>query len=73
MQDENSNGMTIEYIVENYSRMVTSICRRMIQNKEAAKDAVQEVWFEVVKSLKSFQSCCQNGQRGTLIFHPLSE
>lgn len=55
MQAENSSNMTIEYIVENYGSMVASICRRMIQNKEAAKDAVQEVWLEVAKSLKSFR------------------
>lgn len=55
MNDDNCNGLTIEYIVENYGSMVTSICRRMIQNEEAAKDASQEVWLEVVKSLKSFR------------------
>jgi RNA polymerase sigma-70 factor (ECF subfamily) len=35
--------------------MVASICRRMIQSKEAAEDAVQEVWLEVNKSLKTFR------------------
>jgi len=51
MQAEKSNNMTIEYIVENYGKMVASICRRMIQNKQTAEDAVQEVWVEVVKCL----------------------
>lgn len=55
MEDEKGSNLTIEYIIESYGRMVTSICRRMIQNKETAKDAVQEVWLEVVKSLKSFR------------------
>jgi RNA polymerase sigma-70 factor (ECF subfamily) len=55
MQDENGNDITIEYIVENYGRMVASICRRMIQNRETAKDAVQEVWLEAAKGLKSFR------------------
>lgn len=35
--------------------MVASICRRMIQNRETAEDAVQEVWLEVNKSLKTFR------------------
>lgn len=56
MQNENYTDLTIEYIIENYSRMVTSICRRMIQNEETAKDALQEVWLEIVKSLKSFRN-----------------
>lgn len=56
MKDQNSNDMTMEYIVENYGRMVASICRRMIQNQEGAKDAAQEVWLEVAKSLKSFRN-----------------
>jgi len=55
MQNENNSDLTFEYIIENYSGMVTSICRRMIQNKERAEDAAQEVWFEVSKNLKSFR------------------
>lgn len=50
-----SNGMTIEYIIENYKSMIDSICRRMIQNRETAEDAVQEVWVEVTKTLKTFR------------------
>jgi RNA polymerase sigma factor (sigma-70 family) len=55
MHSENSNLITIEQIMENYGSMVFSICRRMIQNKETAKDAAQEVWLEVAKSLKTFR------------------
>lgn len=56
MQAEKCNDITIEYIVENYGKMVASICRRMIQDKQTAEDAVQEVWVEVVKSLDSFRN-----------------
>lgn len=52
----NNDSLTIEYIVENYGRMVTTICRRMIQNEEASKDAVQEVWLELVKNLQYFRN-----------------
>jgi len=55
MESENSNSITIEYVIENYGSMVASICRRMIQNKDTAEDAVQEVWLEVNKSLKTFR------------------
>lgn len=56
MDTNKNDSLTIEYIVENYGRMVTSICRRMIQNEEASKDAVQEVWLELVKSLQYFRN-----------------
>jgi RNA polymerase sigma factor (sigma-70 family) len=34
--------------------MVSSISHRMIQNKELSKEASQEVWYEVIKSINSF-------------------
>jgi len=55
MQDKNNNCLTIECLIENYGGMVASICKRMIQNKETAEDAAQDVWLEVAKSLSSFR------------------
>lgn len=55
MESVINNNLTIEYIIENYGKMVNSICRRMIQNRDTVEDAVQEVWLEVNKSLKSFR------------------
>lgn len=49
------NNLTIEYIIENYEKMVCAICRRMMQNKDNVEDATQEVWLEVSKSLKNFR------------------
>lgn len=46
---------TPEDIVAAYGRLVSSLCHRMIQDHETAKDAAQEVWLEVIKSLPSFQ------------------
>ncbi|NPV91787.1 MAG: sigma-70 family RNA polymerase sigma factor [Firmicutes bacterium] len=45
----------IEEVVSTYRGLVSSICRRMIQNPEAVKDAEQEVWLEVVRSYPSFR------------------
>lgn len=47
--------MPPEQIIREYGPLVSSICRRMIQDEETAKDAAQEVWIEVVNSLPSFQ------------------
>ena len=35
--------------------MVSAISHRMIQNPELAKDAVQEAWMEILKSLNTFK------------------
>ena len=44
----------LETIIEQYGTMVSAIAHRMIQNKEVAKEAAQEVWFEIIKSISSF-------------------
>ena len=49
----------LKEIVEQYGVMVSSIAHRMIQNKEIAKEAAQEVWYEIIKSIDSF-----NGESG---------
>ena len=41
-------------IVKQYGTLVASISHRMIQNKEVAKEAVQEAWYEIIKSIESF-------------------
>lgn len=50
-------------LVEQYGRMVATIAHRMIQNKEIAKEAAQEVWYEIFKSLSSLMVIlnCQRG------------
>jgi RNA polymerase sigma factor (sigma-70 family) len=48
--------MKLEDIVEHYGTMVATIANRMIQNREIAKEAAQEVWYEVFKSLPSFNA-----------------
>lgn len=43
-------------MVEEYGKMVSAICRKMLQNNEIAEDAAQEVWVEVVKSYPQFDN-----------------
>lgn len=44
-----------EQIVEQYGSSVTNICKRMIRDRELAEDTAQEIWYEVIHSLDSFE------------------
>ncbi len=44
-----------ELLVKEYGQMVSSICRRMFQNTDMAQDAAQQVWLEIIKSLRGFR------------------
>ena len=46
---------TKKEITKEYSGLVSAISHRMIQNPEIAKDAAQEAWMEILKSLKTFK------------------
>lgn len=46
----------LKNIINQYGLMVSSIANRMIQNKEIAKEASQEAWYEVIKSINSFNN-----------------
>jgi len=52
---ENELGIDIKLIVRDFGPKITSLSFRMIINKETAKEAAQEVWYEVIKSLPSFK------------------
>ncbi len=41
--------------IRQYGPLITSICRRLIQDPEIAKDAAQEVWVHVINSAPSFK------------------
>ncbi|HEY4786634.1 MAG TPA: sigma-70 family RNA polymerase sigma factor [Bacteroidales bacterium] len=47
-------GIDAEKLVAQYGTMVSGISHRMILNHELAREAAQEVWYEVFKSLGSF-------------------
>lgn len=45
----------INRLVKEYGNMISMIAHRMIQNKEIAREAAQEVWYELCKSISSFK------------------
>lgn len=44
-----------ESLVNEYGHMVSSLCRRMVQDANLAQDAAQQVWLEVINSLQGFR------------------
>lgn len=44
-----------ESVIRQYGPLVSALCRRMIQDRDCAQDAAQEVWIEVLKSLAGFR------------------
>ncbi len=55
----------LNHIVENYGNLVTGISHRMIENRELAKEAAQEAWIEIIKSLHRLKG---ESQLSTYIF-----
>lgn len=47
--------MSLEEIAEKHGAFVSALCRRLILDEEAAKDAAQHAWVEIVKSYPSFR------------------
>ena len=45
----------INHLVKEYGNMISMIAHRMIQNKEIACEAAQEVRYELCKSISSFK------------------
>ncbi len=48
-------SQTKEEITKEYRGLVSAVSHRMIQDPEIAKDAAQEAWMEILKSLKTFK------------------
>ena len=47
--------ISAESLVKEYGRMVSSICRRMVQDADIAEDSAQQAWLEIIKSLPGFR------------------
>jgi RNA polymerase sigma-70 factor (ECF subfamily) len=47
--------ISAESLVKQHGGMVSSICRRMIQDPDAAQDASQQVWIEVIRALPGYR------------------
>ena len=44
-----------ENLAQNYGRLITSICRKMIVNSEDARDAAQDIWLKVIERMPEFR------------------
>lgn len=42
-------------LVNDYGKLVSAVCYRMIQDSQIAEEATQEVWYEILKNLSSFK------------------
>lgn len=54
-REEDGREMNLEAIAAEYGRLVSAVCRRMIRDGDAARDAAQQVWVEIVKSFPTFR------------------
>ncbi len=45
----------IKRLVDEYGNLISTIAHRMIQNKDIAREAAQEVWYELCKSYHTFK------------------
>ena len=52
-------------VIKKYGPIISRVSHRMIKDNELAKEAAQEVWFEIIKSLNSFKS---NSEISTWIY-----
>jgi RNA polymerase sigma-70 factor (ECF subfamily) len=55
IQAQNFGVINPESIAKDYGGMVSSLCRRMIFDRDAAEEASQEVWLAVLESLAGFR------------------
>jgi RNA polymerase sigma-70 factor (ECF subfamily) len=53
---ENKVDIDIKQIAKDFGQKISSLSHRMISNKEIAKEAAQEVWYEILKSLPSYKA-----------------
>lgn len=47
--------LDLNNLAEQYGVMISSLSRQMIKDDELAKEAAQEVWYEIIKSVKTFE------------------
>lgn len=53
--NNNQENICLNDLVQTYGPLVSSICRRMVQNEEDARDAAQEAWTEILRGLPGFR------------------
>jgi len=47
--------MDINLLINKYGLIISRVAHRMIDNDELAKEAAQEVWYEIVNSIDTFE------------------
>jgi RNA polymerase sigma factor (sigma-70 family) len=52
---KNNSGIDVQQLIKDLGPKISSLSHRMILNRDVAKEAAQEVWYEVIKSLDSFE------------------
>ncbi len=52
---KSKSDIEINQLVGQFGLTIFRLSHRMIQNNELAKEAAQEVWYEIVKSLDNFK------------------
>ena len=52
---EKAMKISTESLVEDYGKLVSAVCRRMVQDPHLAQDASQQVWLEIIKALPGFR------------------
>jgi RNA polymerase sigma factor (sigma-70 family) len=55
----------INSLVEKYGLVISRLSHRMIKNNEIAREAAQEVWYEIIRSIDSFKG---NSEISTWIY-----
>lgn len=57
MKPINLNVMEIDLniLVTRYGALVSTVAHRMIQDREIVREAAQEVWYELCRSLPTFK------------------
>lgn len=58
--------MSIEYLVEKYSRLVYKICYDMLQNSLDAEDTTQDVFLKLYANLKRYDTLTENELKNVL-------
>jgi RNA polymerase sigma factor (sigma-70 family) len=61
----NASNIDLAQLADKYGITISRLSHRMIRNNELAKEAAQETWFEIIKSIWQFQG---NSEISTWIY-----
>jgi RNA polymerase sigma factor (sigma-70 family) len=61
----NTSNIDLDQLANKYGVTISRLSHRMIRNNELAKEAAQETWFEIIKSIRQFKG---NSEISTWIY-----